>query len=105
MKAITDWEESSTATDDRRRHPRRASRRTTATLYAPDGQAGPLGEAVTLVDLSLRGVGFRSAGALAVGKRYGLELRGNWMDLSSRIRVVSCRPGEGGGFEIGAEFC
>ena len=94
-----------TATDDRRRDERRPTPRTTGKLYAPGDQKHLFGSTVTMVDLSLHGAGFRSSDRLIVDKLYGLEIRGNWMNLSSRVRVVNCREGDSGDFEVGVAFC
>jgi hypothetical protein len=57
-----------------------------------------------VIDLSLHGAGFRCGEPLEIGQRYGLEVRGDWMTLSARVRVVSCRKHGDGHFDIGAEF-
>lgn len=97
-------EQASTATDDRRRHPRRPALNTTGKIYESGDQKHLHGHSVRMIDLSLRGTGFRSTEAFMVGRVYGLHVKGNWMNLSSRIRIVSCRAMEGGEFEVGAEF-
>lgn len=95
----------STAADDRRRHPRRPALQTTGKIYESGDQKHLHGHTVRMIDLSLRGTRFRSSEAFTVGRVYGLHVKGNWMNLSSRIRIVSCRAMEGGEFEVGAEFC
>lgn len=88
--------ELATKIDDRRRHPRRPVRATIGKLDTPDRVSKP----VEVTDLSAHGVGFCTTEALVIGRKYALEIKGNWINLSSRIRVVSCRAGE-----VGAEFC
>lgn len=78
-------------TDDRRRDSRRPAPSTTAHLS---------GKSVIVTDLSLHGLGFYSDEPLVVGHLYGLAIQGNWINLSSRIRIVACRGGL-----VGAEFC
>src|SRR5205823_8004229 len=91
------------ATADRRRTPRRPARYT-ARIYTPCDQPELLGQPVTMINLSLHGAGFRAPAPLALGHHYGLEIRGDWMNLSARVRIVSCRPRNDDGFDIGAEF-
>jgi hypothetical protein len=98
-------EDDEIALADRRREERKPTDRMTGRLYAPGDQKHLFAKDVTIVDLSLHGAGLRSTLPMKVGKLYGLELRGNWMNLSSRIRVVSCREGEGGEYDVGVKFC
>lgn len=88
---------------DRRRADRRATQ-SVGTLFAPGHERHLLGTPVTMVDLSLHGTGFRSIDALRVGQLYGLQINGDWMNLSSRIRIVSCRKRDDGEYDVGAEF-
>ena len=90
----------STPAENRRRDTRRAAACTTAMMYASGAEAHLFGKTVAVTDLSLHGIGFNSEASLVIGRMYGLEIQGNWMNLSSRVRVVSCREGK-----VGAEFC
>ena len=91
---------------DHRRADRKNVKRTTGLLYTPCTQKELLGISSTVLNLSLYGVGIKTSAALHVGEVYGLEIRGNWMNLCSRIRVISCRIAESAdGFYVGAEFC
>ena len=93
--------------NDHRRANRKPVARTTGLLYTPGGQKEVLDIAISILDLSLHGTGFKADAPLEIGKVYGLEIRGNWMNLCSRIRVVSCRKSSSmnSDFYIGAEFC
>ena len=73
-------------------------------LSAPETEKHVRGRSVTVIDLSLHGVGFHSPVALVVGNLYGLQMTSDWMNLSSRMRVVACKENEKGEWEIGAEF-
>ncbi len=73
-------------------------------LSSPNDNSHATGRAVTIRDLSLHGVGILSDRPAVVGeKRWVLVNRGP-MRLSTRMRVVSCRPGIEGTWEIGGEF-
>ena len=85
--------------ENRRREARRAARDATAQVYACGAEEHLFGKGVTITDLSLHGVGFISDQSFVVGRTYGLEIHGNWMNLSSRVRVVACHEGQ-----VGAEF-
>jgi hypothetical protein len=67
-------------------------------------QSDPLLE-VLVVDVSLHGVGLRSAESLQVGDLYHVEIGAGPLHLTSRARVVRCRLRRDGNFDIGAEFC
>src|SRR5438105_3637026 len=75
---------------DRRRSERRATK-STATLYSAGEGNSRLCKPVAIIDLSLHGVGFRCDEPLEVGRSYSLELRTEQMNLTARIRIVSCR--------------
>ena len=87
---------------DRRRSPRRAHE-VPGRLFNADIDSDPSGRPVPVLDLSLHGVGFRSPAALQVGEVYRLQIAGKWMELSARVRVVSCRLGDEG-WDVGGEF-
>ena len=95
----------STVADDRRKHPRRLATHTTGKLYTPGDKDRLPAKSVQMINLSLCGTSFRATEPLVVGQMFGLDIKGNWMTLSSRIRLVSCRAREGGEFEVGAKFC
>jgi hypothetical protein len=70
-------------------------------INALDEEAGHL---VNVVDLSLRGVGFRSPVALGEGDMHQIIIMAGPLRLSSRLRVAFCRLADDGWFDIGAEF-
>ena len=63
------------------------------------------GQMVEVFDLTLQGIGFRSHVTLETGGYHQILVMAGPLRLSSRLRVVSCRAYEQGGFEVGAEFC
>ena len=94
------------AEPDNRRAQRKPVARTTGLLYTPGDQKELLGINTTVLNMSLYGVGLKASAPLETGHVLGLEIRGNWMNLCSRIRIISCRKSEtSDGFYIGAEFC
>ncbi len=63
------------------------------------------GEMVDVLDLTLQGIGFRSPIPLERGGYHQILVMAGPLRLSSRLRVVSTRAFDGGGYEVGAEFC
>ena len=63
------------------------------------------GQMVEVFDLTLQGIGFRSPAAVEMGGCHQILVMAGPLRLSSRLRVVSCRAYDQGGFEVGAEFC
>src|SRR3954462_5102476 len=59
---------------------------------------------VTVIDLSLHGVGFRANKRLAKDDEHWIVIATDRLHLSTRLRVVSVRECAEGGYEIGAEF-
>lgn len=59
---------------------------------------------VRVKDVSRQGVGFESSEQLASGAVCRIRIGRGPIELSRRIRVVRCAPGEGNVFEIGGEF-
>ena len=97
--------------DDRQRdgsERRRSTREamvTRGTLRAVMGLQNDPALEVLVVDVSLHGVGLRSAESLQVGDLYQVEIGAGPLHLTSRARVVRCRLRRDGNFDIGAEFC
>src|SRR5258708_31604453 len=87
------WEDTPISTADRRRSDRKTMR-AVGKILASDAERHLHNRSVTVVDLSLHGVGFHSPDALLVGHLYGLQITSDWLNLSSRLRVVSCRQRE-----------
>ncbi len=63
------------------------------------------GQMVEVFDLNLQGIGFRSPVAMETGGYHQILVMAGPLRLSSRLRVVSNRAYDDGGFEVGAEFC
>ena len=63
------------------------------------------GRDVTVNDLSMHGIGFRDARSpYRIGACHWLVVNGSVMRLSTRIRIVSCRESDAGGYDVGANF-
>ena len=88
--------------DERRRMPRESV--TAKGLLSMD-RFDEEGQMVEVFDLTLQGIGFRSPTAVVLGGYHQILVMAGPLRLSSRLRVVSCRAHDQGGFEIGAEFC
>jgi hypothetical protein len=89
---------------DRRRSARQ-ERVVPAWLSERAGGAGKSSqEQVTVTNLSLYGVGFRSDKKIEPGGAHWIVIATDTLHLSTRLRVVSCRERENNVFEIGAEF-
>jgi hypothetical protein len=87
---------------------RRSSRETQnlpAWLSSAAGGRSESGHNVTLVDLSIHGAGFRSDVPLRPGDAHWLVVAGSTLRLSTRLKIVTCRPHpDGRGHLCGAEF-
>jgi hypothetical protein len=59
---------------------------------------------VILRDISLNGIGFRSAIALSAGEVYHIDIGAGPLKLHARLRVVNCRNRKDGMYDVGAEF-
>jgi hypothetical protein len=64
----------------------------------------PTDESIAVNFVALQGVSFRSPSPMPPGSLRHLKVGTGQPRLSSRIRVVSCRPRTDGSFVIGAEF-
>ena len=63
------------------------------------------GRDVNVTDLSMHGIGFRDAvQSYRIGACHWLVVNGGAMRLSTRIRVISCRKNDAGGYDVGAKF-
>src|SRR5260221_2400157 len=60
---------------------------------------------VQSLNLSRHGVGFEIATAMPEGSFYVMEIGVGDQRLRSEVRIISCRRGAAGVYEIGAEFC
>jgi len=93
---------SPTGTERRRSH--REPQMTVATLQPVNGDAS-VDRQVLVCNLSLGGVGFRSAQRFLPGEMYRITLGSGPLFLNARLRVVSCRARPDGTFDVGAAFC
>jgi ribosomal protein L3 len=100
----TQTQEASASTADRRRSARQ-ERVVPAWLSERAGGAGKSGQQqVTVTNLSLHGVGFRSEKKIELGGAHWIVIATDTLHLSTRLRVVSCRERENNVFDIGGEF-
>lgn len=60
---------------------------------------------VTSLNLSRHGIGFRASRELATGVFCVMEIGIGEQRLVSEVHIVSCRRGDDGRFDVGAEFC
>lgn len=88
---------------ERRRSARHAEL-TIATLQPSSGDAS-CDRQVMVCNLSLGGVGFRSAQRFAPGESYRITLGSGPLFLNARLCIVSCRSRPDGMYDVGAEFC
>ena len=93
---------SPTGVERRRSH--REPQMTVATLQPVNGDAS-VDRQVLVCNLSLGGVGFRSAGRFLPGESYRITLGSGPLFLNARLRIVSCRARPDGTFDVGAAFC
>ena len=91
------------AAQDRRRSAREM-RRLEAWLGNSHGSVIKQQHQVVVTSLSLHGVGFTAPTILHPGDAHWIVVATDRMHLSTRARVVSVRPNENGGCEVGAEF-
>jgi hypothetical protein len=61
-------------------------------------------EVVTAVNLSRHGVAFALEHSVPTGAFYVIEISMGGQKVLSEVRIISCRKGEDGRFEVGAEF-
>jgi hypothetical protein len=92
-----------TTTEDRRRS-RRVFTPMPGWVSGESHDRAARGRDVSVVDLSEHGVGFRDArGSYRVGAAHWLVVNGTTR-ISNRVKIVSCRKNERGGFDVGAMF-
>jgi hypothetical protein len=87
-----------------RRRSHREPQITVATLQPVNGDAS-VDRQVLVCNLSLGGVGFRSAIRFLAGEMYRITLGTGPLVLNARLRIVSCRVRADGTFDVGAAFC
>ena len=92
------------ATVDERRRSAREPYTATAWLSAEAGNSKSHQQRVAVFDLSLHGVGFRSARPMERDSVRWMVMGAGALQVSSRIRVIASRPGVDGGYDVGAEF-
>lgn len=92
---------SPTGVERRRSH--REPQMTVATLQPVNGDAS-VDRQVHVCNLSLGGVGFRSAQRFLPGETYRITVGTGPLFLNARLRIVSCRARADGTFDVGAAF-
>jgi hypothetical protein len=93
--------------EENRRRSTREMAGTTGTIRraAADGSRRETSHDITVANISLHGVGIRSAIELHRGEYYHVEIGSGPLQLSSRMRVVRCDALPNGYFDVGGEFC
>jgi hypothetical protein len=91
-------------TADRRRSARSEQSIPAWLSDAADGGRRAGQQQVEVTDLSMHGVGFRTDGPIDRGASHWIVIATDRMHLSTRVRIVSVRPREEGGCDVGAEF-
>jgi hypothetical protein len=91
-------------TADRRRSARAEQRIPAWLSDAADGGRRAGQRQVQVTDLSMHGVGFQIDGPVDRGASHWIVIATDRMHLSTRVRIVSVRPNDEGGCDVGAEF-
>lgn len=87
-----------------RRRSFRQERATPAWLSAATGSNRGNGFHVTIKDLSLHGAGLITDRPLTKQETHWMIVADHSLRLSTRVRIVSCRKREDGGWDVGCEF-
>jgi len=88
-----------------RRRSSRAQQKIPGWVSADSSDRQGRGGSVTVVDLSLHGLGFHDESRrFSPGSTHWVVVSGDSLRLSTRVRVVSCRPSREGGYDVGAAF-
>ena len=96
--------DSAASVEDRRRS-ERVDERMPGWISGESNDRSAKGSAVMVVDMSMHGVGFHDAAHhYRVGSTHWLVVNGGAMRMSTRVKIVSCRESDEGGFYIGAKF-
>jgi hypothetical protein len=91
-----------TAAEERRRS-ERVEKRVPGWVSGADRNSR--GQAITVCDMSMHGVGFYDAtNRYRVGASHWMVVNGGALRVSTRVKIVSCRQGDEGGFYVGASF-
>jgi hypothetical protein len=67
-------------------------------------EARATSEQVMVTDVSLHGIGFRSAQRIAIDETFSVEIGVGPLYLSARLRVVRARLRADGTYDMGGEF-
>lgn len=86
---------------------RRCDRQSVATVGllfedGPNAKSSPI--QVLIRDVSLKGVGFRSAITFAIDTLYRCHIGVGPLHMSGRLRIVWCNSRPDGTFDVGGEF-
>jgi hypothetical protein len=103
--AAASTEATSAASGSDRRRSERVATPMPAWVSGESHDRAARGRDVSVNDLSMHGIGFRDARTpFRIGACHWLVVNGGAMRMSTRIRIVSCRPSDLGGFDVGAVF-
>lgn len=89
---------------DRRRSLRQEQRVPAWLSDASGGSVASSQQQVMVTNLSLHGVGFTAPKRIGKEDFHWIVIASDRLSLSTRVRVVSCRANDQGGFDVGAEF-
>ncbi len=94
----------STAVEDRRRSDR-VDHRVPGWVSGDSADRSQRGNAVTVCDMSMHGVGFHDANnRYRIGSSHWLVVNGGAFRVSTRVKIVSCRDTDERGYYVGASF-
>lgn len=92
------------AAEDRRRS-ERVEQRMPGWISGECVDRSARGRTITVSDISMHGVGFHDADQrYRVGGAHWLVINGGQMRMSTRVKIVSCRPSASGGWDVGGQF-
>jgi hypothetical protein len=92
-----------TPTGERRRSARKTSS-LPAWLSDQSGGRRPQQQRVTVTDMSLHGVGFVANEKTEVGATHWIVIAADQLHLSTRLKIIFCRPRPDGTYDVGGEF-
>ncbi len=101
---VAPQDSSATSVDDRRRS-ERVGQRIPGWISGESSNRSSRGQAVVVTDISMHGVGFHdAANYYRIGSTHWLVVNGGAMRMSTRVKIVSCRDTDEGGYYVGATF-
>lgn len=74
-------------------------------IWSPTADSEAERSEVSAINLSRHGVAFVTDQPYPVGSFQMVQIALGSQTITSEVRIISCRPAEDGGYEIGAAFC